>query len=36
MCRENMLQFIRERLEAAPDEDVEAVYWMVLMELGEG
>lgn len=35
MCREQMLQEIRNRLEAAPDADVESIYWMVLFELGE-
>ena len=33
MDREDMLNFIRERLEGAPDADVEAVYWMILVEL---
>ena len=36
MCREAMIQEIVERLEGAPNADVEAVYWMVLVELGEG
>ena len=36
MCREAMIQEIMERLEGAPNADVEAVYWMVLVELGEG
>lgn len=36
MCREAMIQEIMERLSAAPNADVEAVYWMVLVELGEG
>ena len=36
MCRDHMLEWIRERLESASNEDVEAVYWMVLIELGEG
>lgn len=36
MCREAMIQEIVERLEGAPNADVEAVYWMVLIELGEG
>lgn len=33
MCREDMLEFIRERLETASDADVEAVYWVVAMEV---
>ncbi len=36
MCREAMLNEIRERLEEASDADVEAVFWMVKVELGEG
>ena len=36
MCKEAMIQEIMERLSAAPNADVEAVYWMVLVELGEG
>ena len=36
MCRQAMLNEIRERLEGASNADVEAVYWMVLVELGEG
>lgn len=36
MCREAMIQEIMERLSAAPDADVESIYWMVLFELGEG
>ena len=36
MCREDMLNEIRERLESASNADVEAVYWMVIMEIGEG
>lgn len=36
MCRESMIREIMERLESAPNADVEAVYWMVLVELGEG
>ena len=36
MCREHMLEWIQERLESASNEDVEAVYWMVMIELGEG
>ena len=35
MSREEMLTYIRDRLEDAPDRDVEAVYWMILIELGE-
>lgn len=34
MNREEMIQYIRDRLESAPDIDVEAIYWMVVMELG--
>ena len=33
MGRNEMLDYIRDRLEEAPDRDVEAVYWMVVMEL---
>lgn len=33
MNREEMLEFIRDRLESASDADVEAVYWMVVGEL---
>lgn len=36
MCRETMIKEIMERLEAAPNADVESIYWMVLFELGEG
>ena len=36
MCREAMIQEIMERLERAPNADVESIYWMVLFELGEG
>ena len=35
MDREAMLDFIRERLDGASDADIEAVYWMVLVELGD-
>lgn len=33
MSKKEMLDYIRDRLEEAPDRDVEAVYWMVVMEL---
>ena len=33
MNREDMLAFIRDKLEDAPDRDVEAVYWMIMVEL---
>ena len=33
MSREDMLAFIRDKLEDAPDRDVEAVYWMIMVEL---
>ena len=33
MTRKDMLEFIRDRLEAASDADVEAVYWMVTLEV---
>ena len=33
MTREEMLEFIRDRLEGASDADVESVYWMVSMEV---
>lgn len=33
MERSEMLEYIRERLEAASDADIESVYWMVAMEL---
>lgn len=36
MCREVMIQEIVDRLESASDADLESVYWMILMELGEG
>ena len=36
MCREYMLQQIRDVLETASDTDVESIYWMVMLELGEG
>jgi hypothetical protein len=36
MCRETMIQEIMERLEGASNTDVESIYWMVLIELGEG
>ena len=35
MCREAMMQEIMDRLEAASNTDLEAVYWMILMEIGE-
>ena len=35
MCREHRLKEIQEKLESAPDADVESIYWMVLFELGE-
>ena len=31
-----MLQQIRDALETASDTDVESIYWMVMLELGEG
>ena len=36
MCRETMIAEIMDRLESAPSADVEAIYWIVLTELGEG
>jgi hypothetical protein len=33
LTRENMIQRITERLEEAPDADVENVYWLLEMEL---
>lgn len=33
MSKKEMLDYIRDRLEDASNEDVEAVYWMVVMEL---
>ena len=33
MSRKEMLDYIRDQLEEAPDSDVEAVYWMVVMEV---
>lgn len=33
MSRKDMLDYISERLEDASDRDVEAVYWMIVMEL---
>lgn len=33
ITREEMLEFIHERLEGASDADVESVYWMVSMEV---
>lgn len=33
MSKKEMLDYIRDRLEEASDRDVEAVYWMVVMEL---
>lgn len=33
MDREDMLNYIRERLDGASDADVEAVYWMIMVEL---
>lgn len=35
MTRKDMMEFIRDRLEAASDADVESVYWMVVMEIGD-
>ena len=34
MNREEMIEYIRDRLDNASDLDVEAIYWMVVMELG--
>jgi hypothetical protein len=33
MSKKEMLDYIQDRLEEASDRDVEAVYWMVVMEL---
>lgn len=33
MSRKEMLDYIGERLKDASNEDVEAVYWMIVMEL---
>ena len=33
MNRYDMLDFIRDRLDNASDAEVEAVYWMVVVEL---
>lgn len=33
MSRIEMLEFINDRLESATNADVEAVYWMIVMEL---
>lgn len=33
MSRKEMLEFIQDRLESATNADVEAVYWVVVMEL---
>lgn len=33
MNRKNMLDYIQDRLSDASDADVEAVYWMIIMEL---
>lgn len=33
MTREEMLEFIHDRLEGASDADVESVYWMVNLEV---
>ena len=33
MSRKDMLDYISERLADASNEDVEAVYWMIVVEL---
>lgn len=33
MSKKEMLEFIQDRLETATNADVEAVYWMIIMEL---
>lgn len=33
MSKKEMLEFIQDRLETATNADVEAVYWMIVMEL---
>ena len=33
MSKKEMLDYIWDRLEEAPDRDVEAVYWLVVMDL---
>ena len=33
MNHHEMLEYIKERLETATPEEVEAVYWMIEMEL---
>lgn len=33
MSREEMIERINERLDTAPDADVENVYWLLEMEL---
>ena len=35
MSRRDMIAFIKERLEDASDQDVESVYWMVALEIGD-
>ena len=35
MSRKDMIAYIEDRLEGASDQDVESVYWMVALEIGD-